>query len=48
MLGEDSRTRRFVGEMARVNHGRAFFTSPDSLGEYLLTDYVANRGAKAA
>ena len=48
MLGDSSHTRRFVGEMTRVNRGRAFFTSPDSLGEYLLMDYVANRGARAA
>ena len=48
MLGENSDTRRFVSEMTRVNRGRAFFTSPDNLGEYILMDYVANRGAKAA
>ena len=48
MLGENSDTRRFVSEMTKVNRGRAFFTSPDSLGEYILMDYVANRGAKAA
>lgn len=48
MLGENSHTRRFVSEMTRVNRGRAFFASPESLGEYLLMDYVANRGAKAA
>ena len=48
MLGESSRTRRFVSEMTQVNRGRAFFPSPDSLGEYVLMDYVANRGAKPA
>ena len=48
MLGENSHTRRFVSEMTKVNRGRAFFTSPDSLGEYILMDYVANRGANAA
>ena len=48
MLGAGSDTRRFVGELTRANRGRAFFTSPDSLGEYLLTDYVAHRGARAA
>ena len=48
MLGENTHTRRFVSEMTKVNRGRAFFTSADNLGEYLLMDYVANRGAKAA
>ena len=48
MLGENSDTRRFVSEMTKVSRGRAFFTSPDSLGEYILMDYVANRGARAA
>ena len=28
----------FVMQMARVNKGRAFFTSADSLGQYLLVD----------
>ena len=48
MLGESAHTRRFVAEMTKVNRGRAFFTSADSLGEYLLMDYLAHRGAKAA
>ena len=48
MLGAGSHTRRFVADLTRVNRGRAFFASADSLGEYLLTDYVANRGARAA
>jgi uncharacterized protein with von Willebrand factor type A (vWA) domain len=29
--------------MARNNRGRAFFTTPDRLGEYLLVDYVTAR-----
>ncbi len=34
---------RFVDYMARINHGRAFYTSPEELGDYVLVDYVANR-----
>ena len=30
----------FVEQMARINRGRAFFTAPDRLGEYVLVDYV--------
>ena len=33
----------FVSEMARINKGRAFFATPDHLGEYVLLDYVANK-----
>ncbi len=33
----------FVAQMARVNKGRVFFTSADSLGQYLLVDYVSNK-----
>jgi|DewCreStandDraft_1066081.scaffolds.fasta_scaffold00588_18 uncharacterized protein with von Willebrand factor type A (vWA) domain len=33
----------FVNQMTRINKGRAFFTSPDRLGEYILVDYVANK-----
>jgi len=33
----------FVTQMARVNKGRIFFTNADSLGEYLLVDYVGHK-----
>jgi uncharacterized protein with von Willebrand factor type A (vWA) domain len=33
----------FVSEMAKINKGRAFFSTPDHLGEYILVDYVANK-----
>ncbi|MCO5175759.1 MAG: VWA domain-containing protein [Thermomicrobiales bacterium] len=33
----------FVSEMAKINKGRAFFATPDRLGEYILVDYVANK-----
>lgn len=33
----------FVSEMAKINKGRAFFATPDHLGEYVLVDYVANK-----
>ena len=48
MLGENDPMKRFVSELTKVNRGRAFFASPTSLGEYILVDYVANRGANAA
>ncbi len=48
MLGENGPMKRFVSELTKINRGRAFFASPTSLGEYILVDYVANHGAKAA
>jgi hypothetical protein len=33
--------------MSRLNRGRAFFISPDRLGDYILIDYVSQRGRAA-
>ncbi|MCH8090083.1 MAG: VWA domain-containing protein, partial [Chloroflexi bacterium] len=33
----------FVGQMTRINKGRAFYTTPERLGEYILVDYVKNK-----
>jgi len=33
----------FVTQMARINKGRVFFTSPDRLGQYLLVDYISGK-----
>ncbi len=38
----------FVGQMTKINKGRAFFATPDSLGEYILVDYVANKRKKVS
>src|SRR6266540_2886207 len=46
---EQSRTlMAFVEQMARVNRGRAFFATPDRLGEYVLVDYVRNKRRAAS
>ncbi|MBI3040892.1 MAG: VWA domain-containing protein [Chloroflexi bacterium] len=36
----------FVTQMARLNKGRVFFASPDSLGKYLLMDYLTKKHKK--
>lgn len=36
----------FVTQMAQLNKGRVFFTTPDSLGEYLMVDYLSNKKKK--
>jgi uncharacterized protein with von Willebrand factor type A (vWA) domain len=33
----------FVKEVTKINRGRAFFATPDRLGEYVLVDYVASK-----
>jgi uncharacterized protein with von Willebrand factor type A (vWA) domain len=36
----------FVDQMTSINKGRAFYASPDHLGEYILVDYVRNKRKK--
>jgi len=33
----------FVDQMTKINNGRAFFSTPERLGEYLLVDFVNQR-----
>ncbi len=33
----------FVEQMTKVNRGRAFYATPEALGEYILVDYVASK-----
>jgi uncharacterized protein with von Willebrand factor type A (vWA) domain len=46
MLDDSPVLRSFVDEMTRINRGRAFYTRPDRLGEYLLVDYVSRKRKK--
>lgn len=43
MLASDKVLVDFVDQLSRVNRGRAFYSSPDRLGEYILADYIRNR-----
>lgn len=36
----------FVNRMARVNHGRVFFTSSGDLGKYIIVDYLNKKTTK--
>jgi uncharacterized protein with von Willebrand factor type A (vWA) domain len=46
MLESNHHLVQFVNQMTRLNRGRAFFISPDRLGDYVLVDYVSSkRGA---
>jgi uncharacterized protein with von Willebrand factor type A (vWA) domain len=46
MLERGPYLTEFVSQMTRINKGRAFFVSPERLGEYLLVDYVSGRQRK--
>jgi uncharacterized protein with von Willebrand factor type A (vWA) domain len=46
MLDDSPSLRAFVDKMTQMNRGRAFYTRPDHLGEYLLVDYVAHKKKK--
>jgi len=43
MLDDSQPLRAFVHDMTRINQGRAFYTTPDHLGRFLLVDYVGRR-----
>ncbi|MFN2569556.1 MAG: VWA domain-containing protein, partial [Candidatus Dormibacteria bacterium] len=43
MLESNHRLVDFVNRMTRINRGRAFFISPERLGDYILVDYVRGR-----
>jgi uncharacterized protein with von Willebrand factor type A (vWA) domain len=45
MLDESFYLRSFVERMMRINRGRAFFTTPDTLGDYVLVDFLEQRRA---
>jgi uncharacterized protein with von Willebrand factor type A (vWA) domain len=38
----------FVNQLTRINRGRAFFVSPERLGQYILVDYVSGRQRRRA
>jgi uncharacterized protein with von Willebrand factor type A (vWA) domain len=46
MLDDSPSLRAFVERMTRINRGRALYTRPDHLGEYLLVDYISKKRKK--
>ncbi len=43
MLGQDAHLMQFVHQISKVNRGRAFYTTPNNLGKYLLVDFLSQR-----
>jgi uncharacterized protein with von Willebrand factor type A (vWA) domain len=48
MLERGPYLTEFINQMTRINKGRAFFVSPDRLGEYILVDYVSGKQRRRA
>jgi uncharacterized protein with von Willebrand factor type A (vWA) domain len=43
MLDADYGLKSFVEQLTAVNRGRAFFTSPENLGDYVLVDFIEHK-----
>jgi len=43
MLDADVGLRGFIERLTKINGGRAFFTSPDTLGNYVLVDFLEHK-----
>jgi uncharacterized protein with von Willebrand factor type A (vWA) domain len=48
MLDRNYYLKEFVNQVAKINKGRVFYTTPDKLGEYILVDYVAQKRKRLA
>jgi uncharacterized protein with von Willebrand factor type A (vWA) domain len=48
MLAKSYYLERFVDQMTKINRGRAFYTTPEQLGEYLVVDYLAKKRRRIA
>src|SRR6056297_1778880 len=46
-LGADGSLRAFIEQMTQINRGRAFFTTPEHLGDYVLVDFMEGKRALA-
>jgi uncharacterized protein with von Willebrand factor type A (vWA) domain len=43
MLDRNYYLKEFVNQIARMNKGRVFYTTPEKLGQYILVDYVSQK-----
>jgi uncharacterized protein with von Willebrand factor type A (vWA) domain len=43
MLGQDAHLVQFVQQVSKINRGRAFYTTPKNLGQYLLVDFLSQK-----
>jgi uncharacterized protein with von Willebrand factor type A (vWA) domain len=45
MIDANRSLQGFVEQMTKLNRGRAFFTTPETLGDYVLVDFLEHRRA---
>jgi uncharacterized protein with von Willebrand factor type A (vWA) domain len=45
MLDANSYLKAFVERLTQMNRGRAFFTTPETLGDYVLVDFIEQKRA---
>jgi uncharacterized protein with von Willebrand factor type A (vWA) domain len=43
MLDPTPHLRDFIGKITELNKGRAFFTTPETLGDYVLVDFIEQK-----
>jgi Ca-activated chloride channel family protein len=43
MLGQEAPLLQFVEQVSKANRGRAFYTTPNNLGHYLLVDFLSQK-----
>ena len=48
MLDRSYYLKEFVNQLTKINRGRAFYTSPDKLGQYILVDYLNGKNRHIA
>ena len=45
MLDPNGHLKEFVERLTQFNRGRAFFTTPETLGDYVLVDFIEQKRA---
>jgi len=43
MLDANSYLKQFIEQLTSINRGRAFFTTPETLGDYVLVDFIEHK-----
>lgn len=43
MIAKDPYLQNFVRDFTKINNGKAFYSSPQGLGDYIFEDYIRNR-----
>jgi uncharacterized protein with von Willebrand factor type A (vWA) domain len=47
MLDANSYLKSFIEKLTSINRGRAFFTTPETLGDYVLVDFIEHKKQQA-